>query len=366
MKRILYIMSTLKKSGPMIVLANTVKYLNRNKFEPMILTLSPETSDSMKNYFQDELNTKTFTLGLSRIQGLFLAKREIQKFIKENQIDLVHTHGFRADGLMSKIDDVVSVSTLHNYPYYDYMMRYGNLRGLIMANFHLSYIKKITEPIACSKSVSNIFENEKQYKINFIQNGTDTQRFQNFNKDSLRKRINIDKNRTTFISVGHLASGKDPLTVIKAFQKANIDNTELIFLGDGHLLENCKSMVKNNQNIKFAGKVNNVEEYLGASDYLISASLAEGLPNTVLEAMACGLPCILSNIPPHEEIHEIDTNSSLLFDIKDIDKLSNLINEIQTKDYKIMSDASKSIIYNNLSAEIMSENYQAVYSKLLK
>ena len=64
--------------------------------------------------------------------------------------------------------------------------------------------------------------------------------------------------------------------------------------------------------------IGHVQEYLGASNYFISASLAEGLPNSVLEAMACGLPCILSNIPPHVEIHEMNKDSSLMFDIKDV------------------------------------------------
>jgi predicted O-linked N-acetylglucosamine transferase (SPINDLY family) len=81
MKKILYIVSTLQRSGPIIVLANIVKYLDRDKFEPIVLTLSPEPIDSMKEYFENELNTKVATLGLSRIQGLFFAKSHVKKFI---------------------------------------------------------------------------------------------------------------------------------------------------------------------------------------------------------------------------------------------------------------------------------------------
>ena len=106
--------------------------------------------------------------------------------------------------------------------------------------------------------------------------------------------------------------------------------------------------------------------YLGASDYFISASLAEGLPNTVLEAMACGLPCVLSNIPPHEEIKEINKNSSILFETKNTEELTSKIKEITTKDYEQMSSAAKEIIYEHLNAEIMSKNYQKIYSKLLE
>lgn len=365
MKKILYIVSTLKRSGPIIVLANIVKYLDRDKFEPIVLTLSPEPKESMKEYFENELNTKVETIGLSRIQGLFLAKSYVQKFIKENKINIVHTHGFRADGLMSKISDVKSVSTLHNYPFYDYMMRYGNLKGFLMATLHLKYISKLNKPLACSKSVSIIFQKEKNLSIDYIQNGTDTSRFINLYKNVFKKKLNINA-KNIFISVGHLASGKDPLTIIRAFKKVNLKDSLLIFLGDGELKEECFDEIKDDSNIKLIGRVNNVHEYLGASDYFISASLAEGLPNAVLEAMACGLPCVLSNIPPHVEIHEINRNSSLLFETKDVQGLSKKIIEIINSDYETMSKASKEIVFYNLSAEIMSGNYQKVYDALLE
>ncbi len=364
MKKILYIVSTLKRSGPIIVLANIVKYLDRDKFEPIVLTLSSEPIDSMKEYFENELNTKVATLALSRIQGLFFAKSRLEEFIKENNINIVHSHGFRADGLVSKLSDVVSVSTLHNYPYYDYMMRYGEFRGKIMANRHLKYLKNINIARCVSKSTSNILKEKNEYEIDFLRNGTDTQRFQNLDKKELRKKFEIKSNTKVFISVGRLSELKDPVTIIKAFRNANLKDSLLLFLGEKELKIKCIREIGESENIQLIGKVDNVHEYLGASDYFISASLAEGLPNSVLEAMACGLPCILSNISPHTEIREINENSSLLFETKDISVLAKLIEDVTKKDYETMSNASKDIINSHLSAEIMSKNYQKIYEKL--
>ncbi len=98
---------------------------------------------------------------------MIFAKSHIGKFIS-----IVHTHG-----LVSKISYIKSVSTLHNYPFYDYMMRYGNIKGYVMATLHLKFISKINKPLACSKSVSNIFKIEKNISLGYIQNGTDTNRF---------------------------------------------------------------------------------------------------------------------------------------------------------------------------------------------
>ena len=105
MKKILYIVSTLKISGPINQLSYIIKYLDKQKFQPIVMTLSAEPKeDSMKNYFENVLKIKVETLGLSRLQGLFLAKNNIKQFISQNNIDIVHSQGIRADGLMSKID----------------------------------------------------------------------------------------------------------------------------------------------------------------------------------------------------------------------------------------------------------------------
>ena len=207
---------------------------------------------------------------------------------------------------------------------------------------------------------------KNNYHIDYVRNGTDLERFQGLDKTKLRKKFDISSDIILFVSVGHLSNRKDPLLVIKAFRDAEIKNSKLIFLGDGHLKEECIKAIGTDRSIEILGNVSNVHEYLGMSDYLISASHAEGLPNTVLEAMACGLPCILSNIPPHVEIHEINKNSSILFETKYTEELTSKIKEIITKDYEQMSHAAKEIIYENLSAEIMSKNYQKVYVELLE
>ena len=365
MKKILYIVSTLKRSGPTNQLSYIIKYLDKAKYEPIVLTLSPEPKeDSMKNYFTATLGVRVDTLGLSRVKGLLFAKSHIKKFIDDNNIDLVHSQGIRADRLMSGIE-IPRVATLRNYPYYDYPMTYGNIKGFIMGKMHLSYLKKIDAPRVVSKSISDMLKKFNNYDIDFVRNGTDTQRFEDLDKKALREKLGIDQGIKLFVSVGHLSSRKDPLTVIKAFQDAQIENSRLIFLGDGNLHSECMSVIGEDKSIELIGKVDNVHEYLGASDYCVSASLAEGLPNTVLEAMACGLPCILSNIPPHVEIHEINKNSSLMFETKDVKGLSEKLKEVVNKDYQVMSKASKEIVFDNLSAQIMSGNYQEIYKSLL-
>lgn len=366
MIKILYVVSTLKRCGPTNQLSYIIKYLDKAKFKPVVLTLSPEpTTSSMKSYFETALNVEVHTLGLSRIKGLFFAKSSLQKFIKANSIDLIHSQGIRADGLASKIK-IKKVATLRNYPYYDYPMTYGRLRGWLMAKAHLNYLKSINSPVVVSKSVSDMLLNMKSYKIDFVQNGVDLERFPNSNKADLRDNLNIPSDTKVFISVGHLSSRKDPLTIIKAFQFANIKNSALFFLGDGGLVDECNSLIINDPRITLVGKVSNVTNYLMASDYFVSSSLAEGLPNTVLEAMAAKLPCVLSDIPPHIEIAELGRIPPLIFKAQDIDDLKEKMLTIVESNYEAMSISSRRIIEEHLNAKSMSERYQEKYLALVK
>lgn len=364
MIKVLYLVSTLKSCGPTNQLSYIIKYLEKSKFKPVVLTISPEPAEgSMKAYFEKTLKIEVHTLGLTRIKALFFAKTSLESFIKVHSIDLLHSQGIRADGLASKTK-IKKVATLRNYPYYDYPMTYGLLRGWLMAKAHLSYLKNIDSPVVVSKSVSDMLLKEQNYKISYVQNGVDLERFPNARTAELRVDLNIPSNAKVFTSVGHLTLRKDPLTIIRAFQLANITNSLLFFLGDGELLDECKSLIIDDPRIMLVGKVSNVTDYLMASDFFVSASLAEGLPNTVLEAMAAKLPCLLSDIPPHTEIAELGSVSSLMFKIQDVDDLKEKMLTIVEKNYDAMSSSSRRVIELYLNAQNMSERYQEKYLAL--
>jgi glycosyltransferase involved in cell wall biosynthesis len=363
MKKILYIVSTLKRSGPTNQLSYIIKYFDKSKYEPIVLTLSPEPKeDSMKSYFIDTLGVRVETLGLSRIQGLFFAKSHLEKFIKDNAIDLVHSQGIRADGLMSRID-IPRVATLRNYPYYDYPMKFGKLKGNMMARNHLKSIKKKPDSnIACAKTIAQEFK-QNGLNLKYIQNGVDTEKYfplKEEKKKELRKKLGIDNDKKVFISVGSLIPRKDMATVIEGFKKYNDENSLLLIAGDGVEKESLKQLA--NKNIKILGNISNVIEYLQTSDSFVSASLAEGLPNTVLEAMACGLPCMLSNIPSHLELYERENGN--FFNIKDAAGLGELL-KIVSEDFKTQQSISLKLVRENFSAKAMYEKYQKVYEEKL-
>jgi len=365
--KVAYIISTLESCGPVNILFNLVKYLDKTKYEPLIITLSPEQHNSRIADFK-RIAIPVHSLNLSRIQGILLAKNKIKKLIAENEIEIVHGQSFRADQLIASLKGVKKATTLHNYPYLDFPMTYGRIQGYLMATQHYRSIRKLDCPVACSKSVANFFKKNQNYPMIAIQNGVDLDNFKvvmEEEKHELRKKLELPLNKTIFLVIGTLTQRKDPLTVIEAFKRRNVKDELLIFLGSGDLEEECQKL-GNSRNILFLGQVKNVAEYLQASDIYLSAALAEGLPNTVLEALACGIPSILSGILPHKEILAYDRSlENYLFEAEDTEDLNKKIGSLLASDLPLISAKSRKLIEENLSASVMASNYESVYKQLM-
>lgn len=374
--KILYIISTLERSGPVNLLYNMVKYLDKRKFTPVILTLSPEKSNSRLKDFL-ELNIKVESLGLSKIKGMIYQEALKEKIFKEKP-DIIHSHGFRADLLNSLIDKNTfykKVCTIHNYPQFDYSMLYGKFLGNILAKLHMLMIKKMDVIIGVSKSVTkNLITNFKldPNKTLTISNFIDNEVFQPISdirlRYKLREKYNLPSKMILFSYIGQLIKRKNIIFLIKTFKRyfSTNENIGLIIVGKGEEEKYLKQASKNLRNIFFLGYQENTAEILHLSDYYISASLAEGLPMSVIEALACGLPVILSNIEPHREIIELNQDIGVLFNPYNELDLKEKILEILKKDYLITRRKILELINNEFSAKIKIKEYENVYKALLQ
>lgn len=361
-KKILYIVSNLKKCGPINILYNLVKYIDKDKYSISIVCLSKVNENSREMEFKD-LGCNIYKLNLDKISSILFSKKKILDISKQNDIDIIHSHGIRPDMINSKIKDFKTVSTLHNYPYHDYSMTYGKLLGNIFAKYHINILRKINKVYACSKTLKDMLNNE--INIEYVQNGVDDRVFTTSSEKEkiyLRKKLKLPIDDKIFIVVGDLSIRKNITMIIKCFIMRKKENEKLIFIGNGDLYKESKKLIGENKNIYLKGKVNNVDDYLKASDYYISASLAEGLPNSVLEAMSTGIPCILSDIPPHIEL---SCDKIQLFKSNDIYELLKTIDCVKKQDYKYLQIKSRETIEKYLSANIMAKKYELKYDELL-
>jgi glycosyltransferase involved in cell wall biosynthesis len=366
--KILYLVSTLRRTGPINQLYYIIKYLDGDKFSPVILTLSPEPDSSMLPQFQ-ELNIPFYSLGLSRLGGYILGPAKLKKFVAEHQSDIIHTTGIRADTLSAyHIKTMKRMVSLRTIPYLDYPYNYGKLRGFSMAWSQLRALKKIECLVGCGHAMANFIKSNYRLKLHVIQNGVDYTAFSppsDEQKAQIRKKLKLSPADKIFISVGDLINRKRPIDLLRAFLKSKVpENNTLLIIGEGRLRKTCEKIAAGNSNICFVGQVNNVSEYLKASDFYISTSASEGLPNVILEALATGLPVFLSNIEPHLEILDFNREAGIIFPVGNVEKIADRLDESIKVDYQKMSKAAISIIHNHLNARNMSLQYQQLYEEL--
>lgn len=365
--KIAYIVSTLRTAGPTNQLLNIISNLDKQIFKPYIITLSSEPEESMIRSFEN-IRIDIHSLYLSRIMGLISGKRKLKKLVREIQPDIIHSQGIRPDLMVSSIHNIPKIATIRNYPFDDNPAKFGKLKGGIMAKTHFKTIEKGKHIIACSNSLSNKFSDQHNIQLPTIQNGVNTEKFFPLGKnkkDMLRKKLGLAANSFICVTSGGLIQRKNTESLISGFVKAKQTNSLLLIAGDGPEMANLSQLANNNNTIKFLKSIDNVNEYLQASDLFISASFAEGLPNSVLEAMACGLPLILSDIDPHKELIPSGLSYDVFFNPTDTSKLAELIKQFPLADQNKVSNHILEHCLANFSAKAMSIKYQKLYKEVL-
>ncbi|ELY97283.1 group 1 glycosyl transferase [Natrialba chahannaoensis JCM 10990] len=358
---LLYIVSTLRQSGP----TNQLYYLLKNlddEFNARVLTLSPEPSDSELERFL-ELDVEYETLGLSRVKGGLTGPYQLRNAVDNYDPDVIHTQGIRADTLATIfLSGYSHVATIRNDAYDDYPAKYGTAQGLAMAAVHTNILKRLQYPVACSETIAAKVA-ERGIDAVPIQNGVDTTAYtpaSDSEQSARREELGLPDDGPIVISVGSLIERKDPVTVVRGFFESELsDRGYLVMLGDGPLRDECENAVEDESRVFFEGWVENVDDYLQASDYFVSASKSEGLPNSVMEALASGLVVCLSNINPHNEILQYD-NCGRTFKLYDHEDLSGKLDSLNNMNCRNSREAAT----NNLSASRMSQKYQQLYQRL--
>ncbi len=150
------------------------------------------------------------------------------------------------------------------------------------------------------------------------------------NKTEERKKLNISATATVFLFSGKLQFWKRPMDALAAFSRAMLDNSYLIFAGEGPLrkeLENEVSRLKLGEKVIFLGFVNQSElpKIYTISDFLIFPSEYEPFGLVVNEAMLCGsIPIVSDQIGARFDLVE-DGKNGFIFKTADIEHLKEIL-----------------------------------------
>ncbi|EBD0794414.1 glycosyltransferase family 4 protein, partial [Salmonella enterica] len=279
-----------------------------------------------------ELKIPYFCVGeLCREISVFndlIAIKKVYKILKLTNADVVHTHSSKT-GVIGRIAAKIAgikrvIHTVHGFSFPSAKSR----RAYLLYYFLEYVVKYFTDALIVLNEQDKRIACQKLHyapkNVYLIPNGVDVYKFI---PDELCLEYNDNAKLLKVIMVGRLWEQKDPSTLLKAVThllERNI-NIELSFVGDGELRSELMLQTEKYINkIKFLGWRDDIERILPEHDVFVLPSLWEGMPLAILEAMSCGLACIVTNIPGNNDLIR-DKHNGYLFECGDVKRLSELL-----------------------------------------
>lgn len=354
-----HIVSGLKAGGVESMIYNYCSHMDLNKFNFHILY---QHEPSQKNVVEfEKLGFKLHRIP-SKIKHPFKNYLETKKYLKSNNINVVHCHmtlmNFIPLIAAKKLRIKTRICHSHNSD-----VRKKN----IFVKFIEFVLKKIcmftaTDLVACGEAAGKYMYNKKDFMI--LNNALDLNKF-TYNKeirDNLRKKYNINDDEIIIGHIGRFTNQKNHDFIIDLFNELYLfnDKYKLMLVGDGELKKIIEKKV-DDLNLKdkviFTGIIDNTNEIYSAFDLFILPSLWEGLPVVGIEAQVAGLKCFISSNVDKNII--IDRNKTKLINLE-LNSWNLTIKEVV--DFKY----SRFIDYNifdkkNLNIKIESKKLEKIY-----
>lgn len=252
----------------------------------------------------------------------FTAYKELVAFIKQENIDYIHcntpTGGIlgRLAGKKCKVKKVIYQA--HGFHFYkeapkkNWLVYYPVEKWLAKFTDALITINK--EDFELAKNKFSLRNNGKVYFVPGV--GIDTEQYitdENIRNEK-RNELGLKESDIALISMGDLIERKNYDTAVRAVAETGNADIHYFICGKGPEENNLKSLAEalgiKNQ-IHFLGFRSDIKELLNAADIFLFTTKQEGLPRSMMEAMASGLPCVASNIRGNADLVENGRNGFL-------------------------------------------------------
>jgi len=173
------------------------------------------------------------------------------------------------------------------------------------------------------------------------------------------------------VIIGRLEPAKAHHIFLKALKEVinSIQNFKALIIGDGSLKQEIIFLTKElnlQHNVILTGLRKDIPELLSMADLFVLSSTREGFPITLLEAMSCGIPSVVTNVGGNSELC-IDGTTGIIVAPNNPKALAEAIITLLT-DQNLssnFSEASKVRIQTLFTAEIMAKKHEALYLNLL-
>ena len=176
-------------------------------------------------------------------------------------------------------------------------------------------------------------------------------------REELRRKLGLKPSELVLIYAAEFSKRKNQGMLIEAMQSLP-EHVVLLLPGQGEMREMCRMQAGRaglTDRIRFPGFVRDMENWYRASDICVSSSRIEGLPFNVMEAMACGLPVVASDIKGHQDLICAGENG-FLYSFGDTKEFVNAVQRLQdAKVRQRMGEAARSFMQRFGITEVFPE-----------
>jgi sugar transferase (PEP-CTERM/EpsH1 system associated) len=367
--RILHVMDSLGNGGLENGVLNLIKHMDAGQFEHFICTVRAQGVNA------ERLNNERVRLvHLGKRMGSHFQFLGLRRAIRESRPDIVHSRNWGAIEAVIAARLAGSCAVIHS--------EHGFEAGAAasepwrrVAFRRLAF--ELADGVLCvSRQLRDFHARSTAFparRIKVIHNGVDSRRFcpDPAARARVRRELEIGENEFCIGCVGNLVPVKDHRTLLQALEELGeaAKGWHMLVAGEGperpKLEAAACELSQRWTRISFLGTSLNVPELLNSFDVYVLPSLNEGISNSLLEAMATGLPVIASDAGGNPEVVE-DGISGLIFPAGDVTRLAEQLLRLQARDpFRVeLGSAARRRVREEFSIDSMVQNYERLYRSL--
>ncbi len=265
------------------------------------------------------------------------AYQQMISLLKQEKFDVIHCNtpigGILGRVCGNRLEVPKIIYTAHGFHFY----KGGPFVKNSIFKFAENYLARYTDTIITMNEEDYLaaqrFKLKNKGSTYYVPGvGVDSKKYviSNSNEKEIRQSLGLKEDSVILIAMGDLIKRKNYSASIKSIAKANNPNLHFIICGKGPELENLKKQAEElgvGNQIHFLGFRTDIKELLAISDIFLFTTYQEGLPRSMMEAMASGLPCIASKVRGNVDLIN-SGEGGYLCEINDIEQLSFAINTL--------------------------------------
>ena len=383
--RVLRIINRFNIGGPTYNATFLTRFLS-DEFETLLIGGLPEEGEADSLHILEEYGVTPILIPELKRNPSFFSDRQalkrIKEIIKQFNPDIVHTHAAKAGALGRKAaydsGVPVIVHTFHGHVFHSY---FGKFKTELFRRIEKSLARKSTGIIAISEQqkneLSSVYRIAEKQKIEVIPLGFDLNPFQE-NLERKRKKTRdfykLSNDEVAVAIIGRLAPIKNHDLFIEAIKIANEKSSNKIvffIVGDGEMRTSIETKVNNIKanfglDIRMTSWIKDIKSFNAGMDVICLTSNNEGTPVSLIEAQACNIPIVTTDVGGIRDIvkdnetgYIVSKNNSELFAEKLLLLTENKNNRLK------MSQNGWTFVRNNFHYTRLVNDMENYYKSLL-